>query len=301
MDDEQYEHIPWSRLIDEQSDGWKRIVYIVAGIVLAVAVGIVGVKWLTGPDHGETAASANPVPIDTAVPNVTVPNDPVPNDPNPGAASGPTSTTVAASEADLMAEAPPSDAEIVARTRAEWFVTDFFTVDGDPEAAVEIRQAFVDDAVIPDLPHEAAEPGGVSFVEWARAYRTETLERDRYAVDVAFRTVRLAEDGEYSRGPVHAVEIIVVVAEGEAGIADLPIPIVPPRADGLTGWSAPSVPATEDVITAAAEYAFLFDAEPEVLEASGAGDDWRAVVTIGDGSGIRWPLVIRSDAIRPAG
>ena len=291
MDDEQYEHIPWSRLIDEQSDGWKRIVYIVAGIVLAVVVGIVGIKWLTSPDHGEAGTSAVSVPIDTTVPT----------DPSPGAASGSTSTTVVVSEADLMAAAPPSDAEIVARTRAEWFVTDFFTVDGDPEAAVEIRQAFVDDAVIPDLPHEAAEPGGVSFVEWARAYRTETLERDRYAVDVAFRTVRLAEDGEYSRGPVHAVEIIVVVAEGEAGIADLPIPIVPPRADGLTGWSAPSDPATEDVITAAAEYAFLFDAEPEVLEASGAGDDWRAVVTIGDGSGIRWPLVIRSDAIRPAG
>ena len=212
-----------------------------------------------------------------------------------------TSTTVVVSEADLMAAVPPSDAEMVARTRAEWFVTDFFTVDGDPEAAVEIRQAFVDDAVIPDLPHEAAEPGGVSFVEWARAFRTETLERDRYAVDVAFRTVRLAEDGGYSRGPVHAVEIRVVVADGEAGIADLPIPIVPPRTGGLTGWSAPSDPATEDVITAAAEYAFLFDAEPEVLEANGAGDDWRAVVTIGDGSGIRWPLVIRSDAIRPTG
>jgi hypothetical protein len=291
MDDEQYEHIPWSRLIDEQSDGWKRIVYIVAGIVLAVVVGIVGVKWLTGPDHGEAGSSAVSAPIDTTVPN----------DPSPVVASGSTSTTVVVSEADLMAAAPSSDAEIVARARAEWFVTDFFTVDGDPEAAAEIRQAFVDDAVIPDLPHEAAEPGGVSFVEWARAFRTETRERDRYAVDVAFRTVRLAEDGEYSRGPVHAVEIIVVVVDGEAGIADLPIPIVPPRADGLVGWSAPSDPATEDVITAAAEYAFLFDAEPEVLEATGTGDDWRAVVTIGDGSGIRWPLVIRSDAIRPAG
>ncbi|MEA2058803.1 MAG: hypothetical protein U9O63_08785, partial [Actinomycetota bacterium] len=75
MDDEQYEHIPWSRLIDEQSDGWKRIVYIVAGIVLAVVVGIVGIKWLTGPDHGETGASAVSVPIDTTVPNETDPND----------------------------------------------------------------------------------------------------------------------------------------------------------------------------------------------------------------------------------
>jgi hypothetical protein len=49
-------------------------------------------------------------------------------------------------------------------------------------------------------------------------------------------------------------------------------------------------------MAAAADYGFLFDAEPEIVEASGTAADWRAVVTIGDGSGIRWPLAIRSDA-----
>jgi hypothetical protein len=288
MDDEQFEHIPWSRLIDEQGPGWRRVASIATGIVLAVVIGIIGVRWLNGPDHGEAASPATTTVIATTVPDEM------------SSTAATVATTMVMSEADLIAADPAPGIDIDVRARAEWFVTDFFTVDGDPEAGDEIRQAFVSDAVIPPLPHDETDPGGVSFVEWARAYRIETIEPGRFAVDVAFRTVRLAEDGGYRRGPVHAVEIIVVAAGSEVGIADLPNPIVPPRADGLSGWSAPTDPATDDVLAAAAEYAFLFDAEPEVVEANGAADDWRAVVTIGDGSGIRWPLAVRSTAIEPA-
>lgn len=196
-----------------------------------------------------------------------------------------------------MASVSSPRVEAVVRTRAEWFVTDYFTVDGDPEAAAEIERSFVEDAVVPELPHVAPDPQAISFVEWARAFDFEALDDDRYAVDVAFRSVHRDESGEFRRGPVHAVQVRLVVGDGTVGVADLPIPIVAPQADGLSGWSVPSGEAGDDVVAAAADYAFLFDADPEVVEASGTMAEWRAVVTVGDGSGIRWPLTVLSDAV----
>jgi hypothetical protein len=300
MEDEQYEHIPWSQLLDERGGRWKRIVYVAAGIVAAVAVGIVVARWLAAPGHGETSVSS---PVTATTVEVAA-GEPVPMDPedsnppasNPVSSVSPTTAAPPVSEADLMATVPWPEAPTAARVRAEWFVTDYFTVDGDPEAAADIRRAFVEDAVLPELPHDVAADGAVSYVEWARAFSSEAIDVDRYAVDVAFRTVHLDADDEYVRGPVHAVRVLIVARDGGVGVADLPIPIVPPQAIGLSGWSVPEASAGDDVMAAAADYGFLFDAEPEIVEASGTAADWRAVVTIGDGSGIRWPLAIRSDA-----
>jgi hypothetical protein len=48
---------------------------------------------------------------------------------------------------------------------------------------------------------------------------------------------------------------------------------------------------------AALEYGRLFDADPELIEAAESDGTWRAVLTIGDGSGIRWPVAVRSDRL----
>lgn len=159
-----------------------------------------------------------------------------------------------------------------------------------------MAKAFVADADVPTLPHNATEAGKVSYVEWARAYRTEVVAPDRYVVKVAFRSIRLADDGSFARGPVHAVEVTVVTGDGSAGIAELPIPIVPPQADGLDGWWF-GEPAGDDVNAAVLQYGLLFDAEPELIEATETTEGWRGVVTIGDGSGIRWPVAVRSDRL----
>lgn len=300
MEDEQYEHIPWSQLLDEGGGKWRRIAYIAAGIIAAVAIGIVVARWLSTPDHGETSVSS-PVAATTAVDVATAQTVPVDSvSPDPALSSAPT-TAVPVREADLMAAVPWPEAQPAARVRAEWFVTDYFTVDGDPEAAGDIRRAFVEDAVLPELPHDLADASAVSYVEWARAFSSEAIDFDRYTVDVAFRTVHLDENDDYERGPVHAVRVLLVSSEGGVAVADLPIPIAPPQALSVSGWSVPEGPATDDVMASAAEYGFLFDAKPEVVEASGTAADWRAVVTIGDGSGIRWPLAIRSDAMGPSG
>jgi hypothetical protein len=196
-----------------------------------------------------------------------------------------------------MAEPARPTSELALVARAEWFVADFFTVDGDPEAADEIERAFVDDAVLPTLPHEQTEPTSLSHVEWARAFRTEEFDDGLFVVDVAFRTVHLDDDGGYGRGPVRAVRVRLVARDGNVAVADLPMPIVAPDVAGVSGWAVPPGAAGADVEAAATDYAFLFDAEPELLEAAGTEDDWRAVVRIVDVSGIRWPLSVRSDAL----
>lgn len=290
MEDEQYEHIPWSQLGDGNGPRWRPIVYGIAVVVGAIVVGVVVARWLAAPGHGEAAEPS------TTPPSSAAPDAPPSTIAGDVAAAQPT-TSAALTEADLMASIPSPKMERAVRMRAEWFVTDYFTVDGDPEAAGEIESSFVEDAVVPELPHTGSDPEAISFVEWARAFDVEPLDEHRYAVDVAFRSVHRDESGEFRRGPVHAVQIRLVVGEGTVGVADLPIPIVAPHSAGLSGWSVPAGEADDEVIAAAADYAFLFDAAPEVVEASGTMDEWRAVVTVGDGSGIRWPLAVLSDAV----
>lgn len=288
MEPEEFEQIPWSNLVAEHRGQRVKLLYLAAAVIVAAVIGFVGIRWLSGPQHG-------PVPGDAAPTTVADDGN------HPAGASPPVSTPASAavadsiSEADLQAAAPNSDAA-VARMRAEWFVTDFFTVDGSPATAVDVARAFVADASIPPLPQEAHEEDDVSFVEWARAYGIDALASDRYLVDVAFRSIHRSGGETFQRGPVHAVAVTVVVADGAAAIAELPIPIVPPQPGDLAGWWS-GLPAAEGVGAAALEYGRLFDADPELIEAAESDGTWRAVLTIGDGSGIRWPVAVRSDRL----
>jgi hypothetical protein len=55
--------------------------------------------------------------------------------------------------------------------------------------------------------------------------------------------------------------------------------------------------AHEEAISATLDYAGMFDQNAEVVQSGSAGPDWRVVFTIGDRSGNRWPVVMRSDTI----
>jgi hypothetical protein len=286
VEPEEFEHIPWSSLTAEHRSQRTKLLYITAALIAAVVVGFVGVRWMMGPQHGAAPVEPATAPVAEELAPVQPPPTTVP----PGTASAGPIT-----EADLMANESGS-ADELATMRAEWFVTDFFTVDGSPSTAADVAKAFVADADVPALPHSATDVGKVSYVEWARAYRTEAVAPDRYVVNVAFRSIGLGEDDSFSRGPVHAVEVTVVTGDGSVGIAELPIPIVPPRVGGLDGWWS-GEPAGDDVSAAVLEYGLLFDAEPELIEATETAEGWRGVVTIGDGSGIRWPVAVRSDRL----
>lgn len=277
---DEYEEIPWSTLLTEHQGGRSKTLYLAAALIVAVAVGFVGIRWLTSPGHGDGAAVATPTETTTSTAVETV-------------ASTATSaaTTEVHSEADLMA-VQPSIVELSAIARAEWFVTDYFTVDGPiPE---ELISAFVNDASLPDLPDPAE--ADISYVEWARAFDIRPTERG-YAVSVVFRALTEEPEGAFVRSPVRAVDVLVAVHDGETAIADLPIPILPPVYHTIDGWMQTEGDAHEEAIVATLDYAGMFDEDAVVVQSGAAGPDWRVVFTIGDRSGNRWPVVMRSDTI----
>jgi len=274
---DEYEEIPWTTLLSEHRQGRAKTLYMVAGVLVAVVIGFVGIRWLNAPGHGEPQTLAPPV---TSTTTTTAP-----------VTSELTTTTGVLSEADLMA-VEPATAELGAVARAEWFVTDYFTVDGPiPE---ELLSAFVADADLPDSFRGTA--SGTSYVEWARAYGVRPTA-DGYAVSVVFRSLTEEPDGSFVRGPVRAVEVLVAVQDGETAIADLPIPIMPPVYNSIEGWMKTEEEARDDAVAATLEYAGLFDESAEVVGSGAVGPEWRVVFTIGDRSGNRWPVVMRSDTI----
>lgn len=278
---DEYEEIPWSTLLTEHHQGRAKTLYMAAGIIVAVVIGFVGIRWFIAPGHGEQPALAAPAET-TTTEAVAVETE---------SSSTTTVTTDVLSEADLMAVVP-AVAELAAVARAEWFVTDYFTVDGPiPE---ELISAFVNDAAIPDLP--TGDEAGISYVEWARAFDVRPTT-DGYAISIVFRSLTEEPDGAFVRGPVRAVDVLIAVEDGETAVAELPIPILPPVYHAIEGWMLTDGQAHEEAITATLDYAGLFDANAEVVESGVAGPEWRVVFTIGDRSGNRWPVVMRSDTI----
>ncbi|MEN8114000.1 MAG: hypothetical protein ABFS21_06395 [Actinomycetota bacterium] len=274
---DEYEEIPWSRLLTEHRQGRARTLYFAAALIAAVVVGFIGVRWLTTPGHGEQPAFAAPVDTTTSTTEFVEPE--------------PVTTTSVLSEADLLA-VEPAVAELAAIARAEWFVTDYFTIDGPmPE---ELLLAFVGDADLPELP--ILQDTGITYVEWARAFDVRATPNG-YGISVVFRSLTEEEDGAFVRGPVRAVEVLIAVEEGETAIAELPVPILPPVYNSVDGWMETSGAASEDAITATLDYAGMFDDSVEIVESGTAGPEWRVVFTIGDRSGNRWPVVMRSDTI----
>ena len=211
MSVEEHEEIPWSMLVEHERRGRSRTLYIAAALILAAVVGFTGIRWFNDHRHGE-AAAIPPAAVATTLPLPSTTAAPLP------------------SEADLMA-IDPAVTTLAAAARAEWFVTDYFTVDGSP--APDLLDALVDDAVVPELPHAAAD--GRSFVEWARAYSMRPYP-EGLVVTVLFRTLYENQEQRIARAPVRAVDVMIVVDDQRTAVAGLPIPVDPPSAAGIIGW-----------------------------------------------------------------
>jgi hypothetical protein len=259
---------------------------IVGGIAVAVlAVG--GARVLRSGPAVVTVTLA-PETVSAA----TSPPPTAPLQPMPTAAPSPSTTAVPQrlyTEADLMAVVPEEE-QRAAVARAEWFVTDFFTVDGDGVAVEGVRGALPAGFEVV-LPHEVG--GGTSYVEWARALRVVPEAPGRYRVTVAYRALAGATGEPLRRSPVVAVDVEVAVDSGGAtAVVDLPQPAAIDTATAEAAIPAEAEPPAE-VAAAAIELARRVGDDPQV---EGAGLDavgWRVVVSVTDGSGLRWPLVVR--------
>jgi len=292
MDDhEEFEQIPWSELTTRPPNGRKRLIYMVAGGVGVLVLVVLVARAFTSSSPAQPLAPAVTVAqTDTSVAGEVAS----------------TTTAVAAApapsllyrEADLMAF-PATPAERAAVARAEWFVTDYFTADLEPSGSTDVRAALPGGAVLPEMPQDSA--SGLSYVEWARAFRVEEIEEGRFRVAVAFRALGAPPESGFYRLPVRAVEVTVAVsADGGSTVVDLPTPVPLPAGPEPGPWPE-EAEAPQWVLEAALGEAAGWGLEPRLLAAHSDGLAWRVVLTLADEVGNRWPMAVWVNGQAPAG
>ncbi len=297
MDDqhEEVEHIPWGELLASNDDGRRRALYLAAGALGALVLGVVVTRALSSP------AAPQPVEVPVAVVETTtsVPTTvtvlvAVPATDPPTTT---TTTTVPApvlyTEADLMAF--PSDlGSRAAVARAEWFVTDYFTADLEPNGTADLRGALPAGVDLPEMPQDAAI--GLSYVEWARAFRVEEDGDGSYRVGVVYRLLGAPPEQGFQRLAVRAVEVRVAVSEsGGSVVLDLPSPVAVPAGPTPEGWPTVGEIPPQVVVDGAMTAAAGWGSEQRLLGTFRVAGGWRVMLSAADELGNRWPLVVMVD------
>lgn len=300
-DAERFESIPWSSLLPEENDRRTKWLGIGAAVVLAVVAGLVAFRMFGSSPSG-TVVAIDPAPAQLDTGGVAAVSTTAALPDLPADSEGPTSTQgpgsgpvgVPYSEADLMAAVP--DISMRAATmRAEWFVTDYFTVDADASPDSVAASLVPLEGIA--LPHVS--PRGVSYVEWARAYAVVPLPASGYRVAVAFRTLSAPKGEAVARRPVRAVEVDVAVEpDGATFVLELPRPISLPaptlgRQQDLIGSGIGSqAAAPAEVEAAAIATAGAAGVTASVLGAEPRDGGWRVVIAVVDESGMAFPLSV---------
>jgi hypothetical protein len=194
---ETYERIPWEMLERKGKDRqWG--MFVVAG---AIVVGALAYSFVS-----------NRAPA-TTVTTIAIATRPTPTEGAPVLPIEPTGTTVASpvvvSEADLFAVDPERVLD-EAVSHAEWFVAEWFTVDGSKTSSDVLG------SLMPVGVPLAKTASGVSvFVEWVKAISVEEMEPFRYRVEVLVRYLVASADEPYVRRP--PLNVIVEVTSDESG------------------------------------------------------------------------------------
>ncbi len=255
---EQFEHIPWNQLLEAPKAG-RKTAYWAAAVVGLIALGVSIVKvWPAAPGSIESPLSQP----------VTVPSSP----------------SHLYTEAELRA---PTVVEIpYLAAVAEWFVADYFTIDGTEEAGESVRRWFPDGWPLPVLPQ--IDPDRRSFVEWTRTITVEERASEYRAV-VTFRVLTARRGENYQRMPVRAVAVRLAVSGADVSILDLPEPHHVPSIARQTAALEEQTPPPEITEQALANLDG-WGTEPRVESAWKSDSGWRIVVSVTDELGNRWPL-----------
>jgi len=292
---EEVEQIPWGELLASNDDGRRRVLYLAAGALGALVLGVVVTRALSSP------AAPQPVPAPVAVAATTVATVPVQATvpatvPAPPPVTTTTTTVVAPvlyTEADLMAF-PPDLSARAAVARAEWFVTDYFTADLEPNGTADLRGALPVGVELPEMPQDMAI--GLSYVEWARAFRIEEEADGSYRVAVVYRLLGAPPERGFQRLPVRAVEVRVAVSgTGGSVVLDLPSPIALPAGPSPEPWPTVGEIPPQVVVDGALGSAAGWGSEHRLLGTFRVAGGWRVMLSAADELGNRWPLVVLVD------
>ena len=196
---EVYERIPWETL-EQKSPDRQWMLFVVAG---AIVLGAVAYSFMSNRPVAPAPSATPEITADLAAPVVTVPPViaplPVP------ATAGPE----VISEADLYAIEPARLLD-QATAHAEWFVAEFFTLDGSEESTQTLA------SLLPTgIPAPTSEDDARVFVEWVRAVDVEQIGPLRFRVSVLVRSLRADGDDVYVRqAPMMAVVDVEVDETG---------------------------------------------------------------------------------------
>ena len=190
---EVYERIPWETL-EKKSTDRQWVLMAVAG---AVVLGALAYSFVSNrPTQGQPLP---PTTLAQALPGPQV----LP----PVAIAPPPTSPILVTEADLYAVDPERWLDR-ATAHAEWFVAEYFTVDGSPESA-EILASLLPAG----LPISTAPQNKSVFVEWVRTLNVTEIAPFRYRVEVLVRSLVSNGDNTYLRQPPIVATVEVAVDE----------------------------------------------------------------------------------------
>lgn len=286
-DPEVFESIPWEELRDlGDTSRRRRTWYLIAGAAVVAVLIFSVARTFSAPDPQIAATTTTTPPVTAELPPLQseeslqeiLPPDPLVGEP------------AVVTEADLRAGGDirweeDSLLKWQAAAYSEWFVLDFFTLDGSDRRAGLQRWLNTADF--------GEQSDALSYVEWVRTLQVEPLGDGRWRAVVALRRLVSTDGVGYSRLSTQAVEVVVDMAPGTPTIVDVPrfVPL-PETAAGQWWMGEPRQTPPAAVIRAARDEMILSEAgtiggEPVVTR---TGDAWRVEWAVVDPAGIAWPV-----------
>lgn len=149
-------------------------------------------------------------------------------------------------------------------------------------------------AALPDVVAMPVSDGSaISYVEWARAVSVTADLDGSFDVTVWFRTLVGDLESGFARTDVRAVEVRLVTDDaGRLAVADVPAITVVEPVGVAPNWPTSAAPP-DALVAGAAEATADFGSDAQ-LEAAGLNEEgWRLVFSVGDASGLRFPVLVR--------
>jgi len=261
--DEVYERIPWEHLERPRPDRQWLLIAVAAAVALgALAYSFVKNQPVVSPPVAQPAAPA-------LAPNPTVP-------PAPAAT---VAAPIMVAEADLYAVDPERLIDQAA-AYAEWFVVEYFSVDGSEESRLALESLMPAGVPLPQ-----AEPGVQVFVDWAGVLTTTETAPLTYRVEVAVRSLRAVGEEAFVRQPTRVATVEVGFdADGRPRVLWPPEVSLPPAA-------TPHLLTLDQVPAALREQ--VTDAYGEVVGGSQLADGrWRVVAVVTGLDGVSRPVTV---------
>lgn len=254
-DGETFESIPWEALDRLGRSGDHRRWYVIAGVIVAVAVALSAIRSLGTGDPVEIV-DAPTVPVSVTTPPTTTSTIPE-----------------VITEADLMA----IDIHMLERATA-----------GFAEAAAVEYFSAESGGIWKGV---AFDPSRSTFVESATAVTVTQVAATRFEVIVAVSVLDAADGSPFIRRPLRGVSIVVDATDGTFRPVDLPTPVDLPFEAVATPSRTESAadPVVIEMVAALAAPFGTVAADSAVVHTLTSGET-RVAVTVVDEAGIAWPM-----------